>query len=374
MKSSVSSSRAASTRARSAAPAERAEPRDDGVFDLLARHEHEQVSFCYEPSSGYNFPEFSLSGPEFIDYRAQTRALEEVAAYMLRPGATLTTGDAGTEPIRMGQVLGTANLFAALGVQPAMGRTFRDGEDQPGAACVVVLSHGLWLDAFGGDRGALGRAVRLTDTPCEIVGIMPAGFVFPDANARLWRNVTIDPANFVWSERMSHNLSAVGRLAPGVTFATAEAEARRLMANWREAFDHYEGHFVFLRPYLDEIVGDVRPELTMLLGAVGLVLLVICANLASLLLARGESRRRELAVRLALGAGRVRLVGHLLTESMLLALAGGVLGVTAAFAFLNGLLRLYPGTLPRAEAIALDWRGSHAHFTQLHYTRQGVVR
>jgi predicted permease len=128
------------------------------------------------------------------------------------------------------------------------------------------------------------------------------------------------------------------------------------MASWREAYDHYEGHYLFLRPYLDDIVGDVRPELTMLLGAVGLVLLVICANLASLLLARGEGRRRELVVRLALGAGRARLVAHLLTESALLALAGGAFGVTAAFAFLDGLLRLYPGTLPRAEAIALDWR------------------
>jgi predicted permease len=128
------------------------------------------------------------------------------------------------------------------------------------------------------------------------------------------------------------------------------------MANWEEANDHYRGHSVFSRPYLDEIVGDVRDELRMLLGAVGLVVLVICANLASLLLARGEGRRRELAVRLALGAGRARIIAHVLIESVLLACAGGVLGVAAAIAFLDGLLSLYPGTLPRAEAIALDWR------------------
>ena len=309
----------------------------------------------YEPSSGYDLPQFPLSGPEFIDYRDQTRALEEVAAYN-RGGVTFTTDDAAMEPIRGFHVVATANLFTTLGVQPAMGRTFRDGEDQPGAPCVVVLGHGVWLDVFGGDPSAVGRSVRLDGAPCEVVGIMPAGFVFPDASARWWRNTIIDPSTPLWGERQSHNWSAVGRLAPGATFDEAGAEARTLAANWRETYDHYEGHYVWLRPFMDEIVGAVRPQLNMLLGAVGLVVLVICANLASLLLARGEGRRRELAVRLALGAGRARLVGHLLTESVLLALAGGVLGVTAAVAFLDGLLRLYPGTLPRAEAIALDWR------------------
>jgi len=309
----------------------------------------------YEASSGYDFPQFPLSGPEFVDYREQTRALEEVAAYN-RGGVTFATDDAAMEPIRGFQLVGTANLFTTLGVQPALGRTFREGEDQPGAPCVVVLGHGVWLDAFGGDPSAVGRNVRLDGAPCEVIGIMPAGFAFPDAGARWWRNAIVDPANPIWGERQSHNWVAVGRLAPGVTFDEASAEARTLAASWRETYDHYEGHYIFLRPFMDEIVGAVRPQLAMLLGAVGLVLLVICANLASLLLARGEGRRRELAVRLALGAGRARLVGHMLTESVLLALAGGVLGVTAAIAFLDGLLRLYPGTLPRAEVIALDWR------------------
>jgi len=310
----------------------------------------------YEPSSGYDLPEFSLSGPEFTEYRAQTRALEEVAAFT-QPGATLSTDDAGAEPIRVSQVLGTANLFATLGVQPALGRAFREGEDQPGAPCVVVLSHGLWQRAFGGEPSAVGRTARLSDTSCEVVGVMPAGFAFPTATSQLWRNLIVDPASPQWSERLEHGVRAIGRLAPGVTLAEAEAELGTLMANWREASDHYEGHYLFLRPYLDEIVGEVRPALTMLLGAAGLVLLVVCANLASLLLARGEGRRRrELAVHFALGAGRARLVAHLLTESALLALAGGVLGVAAATVFLDGLLSLYPFTLPRAEAIAFDWR------------------
>jgi predicted permease len=309
----------------------------------------------YEPSSGHDLPQFSLSGPEFTEYRAQTRALEDVAAFT-QPGATLATDAAGAEPIRVSQVVGTANLFATLGVQPMLGRAFRAGEDEPGAPCVVVLSYGLWQRAFGGEPSAVGRTAHLNDTPCEVVGVMPAGFAFPTATSHLWRNAIVDPASPVWSERLEHGFRAVGRLAPGVTLQEAEAELRTLMANWREASDHYEGHYLYLNPYLDEIVGEVRPALSMLLGAAGLVLLVICANLASLLLARGEGRRRELAVRQALGAGRGQLVAHLLTESALLALAGGALGVAAATALLNGLLRLYPFTLPRAETIALDWR------------------
>ena len=309
----------------------------------------------YEPPSGYDFPQFAVSGLEVLEFRAQTRALAEVAAYT-RPGTTFTPDGAAAEPIRVAQVIGTANLFTTLDVQAALGRTFRDGEDQPGAACVVVLSHGLWLGSFGGDPGAIGRSARLDGTVCEVIGVMPAGFAFPDANARLWRNAIVDPASNQWSQRQNHGVSAIGRLRPGVTFAEAEAETRALMETWRANDEHYNGHYIWLRPQLEQIVGDVRPQLTMLLGAVGLVLLVICANLASLLLARGETRRRELAVRLALGASRARLVAHLLTESLLLALAGGVLGVTAAMAFLEGLLRLYPGTLPRADTITLDWR------------------
>ncbi len=309
----------------------------------------------YEPPSGYDFPQFAVSGLEVLEFREQTRALAEVAAYT-RPSTTFTPDGAATEPIRVAQVIGTANLFKTLDVQAALGRTFRAGEDQPGASCVVVLSHGLWLGSFGGEPGAIGRTARLDGTVCEVVGVMPAGFAFPDANARLWRNTIIDPASNQWSERQNHGVSAIARLAPGVTFADAEAETRALMANWRANDEHYNGHYIWLRPQLEQIVGDVRPQLTMLLGAVGLVLLVICANLASLLLARGETRRRELAVRLALGASRARLVAHLLTESVLLAVAGGALGVTAALGFLEGLLRLYPGTLPRAETIALDWR------------------
>ena len=310
----------------------------------------------YLPESGYDFPEFNLSGPELVDYRAQTRALADVAGFVIG-GTILRTGD---EPRPVNLARATANLFTTLGVQAAIGRGFLAGEDQPGAACVAVLSHGLWVDAFGGDPEAVGSVVQMGGAPCEVVGVMPAGFAFPgwfpDAEPRLWRNFIVDPASPLW-DRGSHNLLAVGRLAAGATFADAEAEARALMAGWREAFpDHYTGHFVFLRPFLDDVVGDVRAPLVTLLAAVGVVLLIVCANLGSLLLARGESRRRELGVRLALGAARQRVAAQVFTESLALALAGGVLGVAAAALLTDGLLALYPGPLPRGEAITLDWR------------------
>jgi putative ABC transport system permease protein len=309
----------------------------------------------YLPESGYDFDEFQLSGPEFADYRTQTRALEEVAAFV-PAGGILATSDSDGDRLRVPLTMGTANLFATLGVQPALGRAFSDGDNEPGAPCVIVLSHGLWLEAFAGDANAVGRVARIDGAPCEIRGVMPAGFMFPNPQTRLWRNMIVNPAGPFW-QRLSHYLLAVGRLAPGVTLAEAEAETSSLMAGWREAYpDHYTGHFVFLRPFAEDVVGGVRAELTLLFAAVWLVVLIICANLASLLLARGEGRARELAVRLALGSGRGRLVMHLLAECFVLAAVGGALGVGAAVFLLNGFLGLYAGTLPRADVIALDWR------------------
>lgn len=310
----------------------------------------------YVSPSGYDFPQFPLSWPEFMDYRTQGKTVRDVAAFV-RGGLTLNTE--GAEPLNVQQTVSTANLFGVLGTQAAIGRTFLPGDDQPGAACVVVLSHGLWTEAFGGDRGVIGRSIR-AEAPigrlsCEIVGVMPPSFVFPDAQTRIWRNLVL-PASAT-QQRLNHNFQAIGRLAPGATLETAEEEVRSLMVGWEGAFpDHYRGHFVFLRPFVDDVVGGVRDGLVMLLGAVGLVLLIVCVNLASLLLARGESRRREMGVRLALGGSRSRLVLHHLMESVVLALAGSALGVTAAIFLLNGLVALYPGALPRAEAVHIDWR------------------
>ena len=311
----------------------------------------------FVPESGFDFPQFPLSGPELLDYREQSRGFEEVAGYM-QTGA-LVEGGVDGESVRVQQVLGTANLFATLGVNPELGRAFVPGEDQPGAGCVVVLSHGLWREAFGGDPSVVGETTRIGGQPCNVPGVMPSGFVFPDAQARLWRNLIVDrpvdPAAL--GGRLNHNISGVGRLAPGVTLAQAEAETATLMAAWANEYpDHHTGHVVFLRPLLEDVVGNVRGELTMLIAAVGLVLVIICANVASVTLARAEGRRREVGVRLALGGSRGKLVVHELAESLVLAVAGGVLGLLLAVLFVDVLLSLYPGTLPRAEAVAIDWR------------------
>src|SRR5262245_10467280 len=170
----------------------------------------------YLPESGYDFPRFDLSGPELLDYRAQSRAFERIAGYV-RQGALVESGTGG-ESVRVAQILGTPNLFTTLGVQPEIGRGFLAEEGEPGAACVVVLSHALWLDAFGGNPGAVGSVARIGGQPCEIVGVMPAGFVFPNAQTRLWRNLVLDSASPAWG-RLNHNFSAVGRLAPGITLA-----------------------------------------------------------------------------------------------------------------------------------------------------------
>jgi len=230
------------------------------------------------------------------------------------------------------------------------------GEDQPGAPCVAVLSHGLWLDAFGGDPASIGGPMRIGGEACTVVGVMAPGFVFPDSSVRLWRNLILDPASPGWG-RKNHNFSAVGRLAPGVTLAQADAERTTLMAAWaREYPDHHKGHFVYLRPLLEDVVGDVGSGLTLLFVAAGFLLAIICANLASLMLARGERRRRELGVRLALGCGRGRLITQLLAESFVLAAGGGALGSLFGVFIVKALLSVYPGTLPRADAISIDWR------------------
>jgi putative ABC transport system permease protein len=301
----------------------------------------------YVPESGDDIEWMSLSAPELRDYRAASRALSDVAAYS-RGQANLAGG--GAPPDRVVLAEGGANLFDVLQVRAALGRTFQTGEDAVGAPCVVVISHGFWQERFDGSRAALGQTIRLDGEPCEVVGVMPAGFFFPDDNARLWRPLVIAADAELAADRESHWLAAVGRLAPNATLAHAEAELAPLMAAWRQAHEHHLGHFVVLQPFRDDLLGDQEVVLAMLLGAVGLVLLIICANLASLLLTRAEGRRREMAVRVALGAGQTRLTRQLLTESMLISVAGGVLALLIA----QWLVRLLPGLTSGATLASGD--------------------
>jgi putative ABC transport system permease protein len=306
----------------------------------------------YVPTSGYDFPWFSLSGPELLDVRGQVGAFGEVAAYVF--DSVNLAGDADAE--RVPAVWATANLFRLLGRAPALGRDFATGEDAPGAPCATILSDGLWRERFGGDPAAVGRDVRLDGEPCRVVGVMPPDAGFPGEEPRLWRPLALDPAGPAWG-RASHPYWAVARLAPGATPAGAAAELEALRARWEAEFPgHYAGggHFVVARPLAEDLTAEVRPALLVLLGAVGAVLLVICANLTGLAVLRAESRRREMAVRAALGGGRVALARLALVESVLVALAGGVLGALAAGPLARAVTDFYPGSLPRAAGADPD--------------------
>jgi predicted permease len=302
----------------------------------------------YLPSSGYDFPYFALSGPEFEDVRDRIDAFEAVAAYdLVFRNVSRSAGEAQrvlTMPV-------TSAFFGVLGVRPAQGRTFTEDETQRPAACLVVLGDDL-ATPFG---AGVGSTIRLDAVPCEVIGIMPAGFGFRDDRVRAWTTLAVEveetPTN-----RASHPLLAVARVREGVGPAQAESQLETLRRHWSATHpDHYAtGHFAVIRPLQEDLVGDQRQGLVLLGGAVVAVLLIVCVNLAALLVSRGEARRREFAVRHALGANRRRLVRQLVVESMLLAAAGGVLGLLFANWLLAGLLALYPQRLPVWRVIAVD--------------------
>ena len=303
--------------------------------------------------SGEEIEWMTMSAPEKRDYAAQARAIEAVAAYRTLM-LNLASGDA--PPDRALVVSGEVSLFDVLRVQPAFGRGFLPSDGAVGAPCVVVLAHGTWVDRFGGTRDALGSQMRLDGEPCEVIGVMPRAFFFPNESVALWRQLSLDENVSLATDRNSHWLRAVGRLADGVSLDEARNELGPLMAAWRRDDEHHLGHFVVLQPFRDDLVGEQRAVLVLILAAVGLVLLIICANLANLLLTRAETRRREMALRVALGAGQARLTRQLLTENIVLTAAGGALGVGVAYALVRLLPLLGASSLPRAAALSVDAR------------------
>jgi putative ABC transport system permease protein len=304
----------------------------------------------YLPSSGYDFRFFGLSDPEFADIRSRVDAFAHIAAYRFS-NRNLTRGDGGAERVLTMAV--TAEFFDVLGVKPVSGRTFTNDEAQNGAGqCVAVLSHAASTTI----ANATGSTIRLDDAPCDVIGMLPEGFGFRDDRVRVWTALPIDEAD-TQINRGSHGLIAVARLRDGVSGAQADAQLQSLAAYWSDKFpDHYaRGHFAVSRPLHEDIVGDQRDALLLLGGAVLFVLLIVCVNLAALLVSNGEARRREFAVRHALGASRARLVQQLAAEAMLLAVVGGVIGIGLASTLLPGLLALYPRRLPAWQTIAIDY-------------------
>jgi predicted permease len=300
--------------------------------------------------------EEGTSYPTFLDWRAQSQSFAEMAICG-RGNPVLLTGLAEPERV-LGEYV-SANLFSLLGVKPALGRTFTPDDEQRRER-VVVLSYGLWQRRFGGSADIVGRTVEINGQNTQVIGVMPAGFFFPVNEMQLW-----EPATSVryWernlAERFTDNWRVVGRLKSDATLRQAQTEmdiiGQRLTHAYPQVDDEFAGFGVNVTPMLEQITGkNLQLGLWLLLGATALVLLIACANVANLMLGKGAARGREFAVRVALGAGPVRLVRQLLTESLLLALAGGVLGLLLAAWGIELLIRFASSGVPRLSEINLD--------------------
>jgi predicted permease len=294
-------------------------------------------------------PSTLASIPRFVLWREERRIFSHVAAYQVEdPGVNLTEGDR-PEPVQAIHV--SARYFAVLGVRIAVGRAFDDEEDRPNGPRVAVISHGLWQRRFAADPAVVGRAILLGHEAHQVVGVMGPGFA-ADPRADIWLALHADPR----STDHATAVRVIARLAPGVSLESARRQIAGTTGTFRRLFPLVLAPYEELtaRSLHEALVGEVRPALNLLASAVLCVLLISCANVANLLLARGHRRRHEIATRTALGAGRLRLVRQLLTESLLLALAGGAVGLWLGHAAVRALLAASPGNLPRLARDGAD--------------------
>jgi len=303
-----------------------------------------------------NFQESSISYPNFLDWQRNNRSFASLGAY--RSDNFNLIGAGVPERVRAEMI--SANFFDILGVTPVFGRTFTGQDDHAGAAPVALLSEGFWKRKFGGRRQIVGQAIDLNGTPYTVIGIIPASFYFSGNNFRLsdvyiplgqWTDPTF------LDRRVGMGMDAVGRLKDGLTIEQARADMSGIAQSLAQTYpDADKNTGVTLVPLKQDIVGDVAPLLYVLLGAVGFVLLIACVNIANLLLARSTGRTREFAIRAALGATRARVIVQLLTESILLAVTGGALGLLLAAWGTKAAIRILPEALPRSGQVGLDVR------------------
>jgi putative ABC transport system permease protein len=296
------------------------------------------------------YPTITTSYENYQDWRDQSHSFESLEATR----ATTITLTGSGDPERLNARMATAGLFKLLGVDPSLGRTFRADEDRAGGAPVVLLSYGLWQRRFGGAQDVLGKSITLDSQPYTIVGVFPSGFeVLQPADVFLpftpWAKTLPDDRN--WHP----GIIAIGRVKPGVTREQARTEMVGITKRLEQQYPIYNtGTSADVVPLQEQLVQNVRPALVLLLGAVSFVLLIACANVANLLLARATSRGREVAIRTSMGASRGRIIRQMLTESVLLSLGGGILGLLLAWASLGPLLKISAGTVPQVFTVGLD--------------------
>jgi len=324
----------------------------------LPYRQPDQLVRVYSEFPTMQLQKFWLSAPELLDIQREAKSWEAIGAWA--PGGQ----NVGTEsePLRVTSAGITRSLIDVLGVQPERGRNFTEEEDRNGGPKVAIISHGLWQKGFGGASDIIGKQIQVNSTSTTVVGVMPANFAFPPGSndqVELLLPFQFDPANP--GSRGGHFLSVIGRLKPGVTTAQAQSEMTSLMAAWRgegraQHLLNPDNHPVIMVGLHEDVVGSARKAVWLLMAAVGFVLLIACVNVANLLLARAESRHREFAVRLALGAGLRRMVRQFVAEGFLLVLIATILGVALAFGGLKVLLMFAPDSVPRTEEISVGLR------------------
>jgi|RhiMethySRZTD1v2_1073278.scaffolds.fasta_scaffold01418_12 predicted permease len=325
---------------------------DAALLRGLPYQSPDRLYHLWEQTPKREFPKREFSYPDYKDYQ-QNNVFEGVAGYT-GAGAILS-GSGESENVAAPAV--TANFFSILGVDPILGRTFQPGEDNPGGPNLVILTYGFWQRKFGGDSGVIGRALTINGQSFTVVGVLPASFQFALRNNDLW--LCFQPTQNTMKSRAGHGMNLIARLKPGVSVTQAQSELNLIASRIeRENNESHAGTSARLVPLQEEIVGNVKPTLFVLLAAVGLVLLIACANVASLLLTRSLSRQKEVAIRSAVGASRWRVVRQLLTESLLLSFIGGVLGLAIAYWGVPAIVRVLPPAqlqvMPFLQALHFD--------------------